>query len=94
VDLRISRTFALGERAHLEALAEGFNLINTLNVHYYNTAYGAADFCPFVAAGNLANVGCPLTPSGNREGSPSPFYGTPRSDFNPRQLQLAVRLTF
>jgi len=94
VDLRVSRTFALGERAHLEALAEGFNLLNILNVHYYNTAYGAADFCPFVAPGNLANDGCPLTPSGNREGSPSPFYGTPRSVFNPRQLQIALRLTF
>jgi hypothetical protein len=94
VDMRVSRTFKFGERTSLEALAEGFNLLNTLNVHYYNTAYGAADFCPFVASANLANVGCTPTPSGNREGSPSPFYGTPRSIFNPRQLQLAVRLTF
>jgi hypothetical protein len=84
VDMRVSRTFKFGERASLEALAEGFNLLNTLNVHYYNTAYGAADFCQ----------GGPSVCGTNREGSPSPFYGTPRSIFNPRQLQLAVRLTF
>jgi hypothetical protein len=95
VDMRLSRTFAITEKVHLEALAEGFNLLNTLNVHFFNTAYGAADFCPFVSgAAQLAAVGCPLTPSGNREGSPNAAYGTPRSIFNPRQIQLAVKFTW
>ncbi len=84
VDLRVSRSFKVGEGKNLEALAEGFNLLNTLNVHYYNTAYGAADFCQ----------GGPSVCGANREGSPSAFYGTPRSIFNPRQLQLALRFTF
>jgi hypothetical protein len=90
VDMRLSRTFVLTERAHLEAMAEGFNLLNTLNVHFFNTAYGAADFCPF----NPAAAGCPATPTGFREGSPNASYGTPRSIFNPRQIQLALRLTW
>ena len=95
VDMRLSRTFAITEKVHMEALAEGFNLLNTLNVHFFNTAYGAADFCPFVSgAAQLAAVGCPLTPSGNREGSPNAAYGTPRSIFNPRQIQLAVKFTW
>jgi Carboxypeptidase regulatory-like domain len=87
VDMRISRTFPLGERLHLQAMAEAFNLLNTLNVNYFNTAYGASDFCP------TANAGC-----GNgllfREGSPNQSYGTPRSLFNPRQLQIALRITW
>jgi hypothetical protein len=78
------------ERVHVEAMAEGFNLLNTLNIHFYNTAYGAADFCP----SNPAAAGCPAVPSGFREGSPNPAYGTPRSIFNPRQVQLAVRMTW
>jgi Carboxypeptidase regulatory-like domain len=90
VDMRVSRTFSVTERVHVEAMAEGFNLLNTLNIHFYNTAYGAADFCP----SNPAAAGCPAVPSGFREGSPNPAYGTPRSIFNPRQVQLAVRMTW
>jgi hypothetical protein len=92
VDMRVSRTFTITEKTHLEAMAEAFNLLNTLNIHFYNTAYGAADFCPF--AGNPTAVGCTATPSGFREGSPNPSYGTPRSIFNPRQVQLALRVTW
>ena len=87
-----SRTFTITEKTHLEAMAEAYNLLNTLNIHFYNTAYGAADFCPF--ASDAVAMGCPATPSGFREGSPNPSYGTPRSIFNPRQVQLALRLTW
>jgi hypothetical protein len=92
VDMRVSRTFTITEKTHLEAMAEAYNLLNTLNIHFYNTAYGAADFCPF--ASDAVAMGCPATPSGFREGSPNPSYGTPRSIFNPRQVQLALRLTW
>ena len=88
VDLRISRIFGIREGLHLQAMAEGFNLLNTLNVNYYNTAYGASDFCP---AGGPTYCG---TGPFYKEGSPNPSYGTPRSIFNPRQIQLALRLTW
>jgi outer membrane receptor protein involved in Fe transport len=82
VDLRVSRTFKLTERMRLQGLAEAFNMLNTLNVRFFNTTYTAADFNP---------VGTPAT---FREGSPNPNYGTPRAVFNPRQIQFAVRLTW
>jgi hypothetical protein len=88
VDMRLSRTFAVTEKLHVEALAEAFNLLNTLNIHFYNTAYGASDFCP---AGGAAYCG---TGPFFIEGSPNPSYGTPRSIFNPRQIQLALRMTW
>jgi hypothetical protein len=88
----VSRSFNITERVKLEAMAEAFNLFNTLNIRFFNTAYGAADFCPF-AVDPVAS-GCPATPSGNLEGSPNLFYGTPRAINNPRQIQLAVRFTW
>jgi Carboxypeptidase regulatory-like domain len=88
VDLRVSRTFKLNERFSLEGLAESFNTMNTVNVRFYNTVYSAADFCP---AGGVATCGPgPYF----KEGSPNPNYGTPRAVFNPRQIQLALRLTW
>jgi hypothetical protein len=92
VDLRVSREFPVTERFHIQGIAEAFNLLNAVNVRFYNTVYGAADFCPF--ASNPAVVGCPPEPSGFREGSPNSSYGTPRAVFNPRQIQFALRLTW
>jgi hypothetical protein len=88
-DLRLSRAFKATERLHVQALAEAFNLFNTVNVRFFNTVYGAADFCPF----NPTAQGCSATQH-FREGSPNPTYGTPRAVFNPRQIQFALRLTF
>ena len=89
VDLRIARTFKATERMSVEAMAEAFNLFNTVNVRFYNTVYGAEDFCTF----NATAQGCSATQK-FLEGSPNPNYGTPRAMFNPRQLQLALRLNF
>lgn len=90
VDLRVGRKIPLQEKRSLEILAEAFNLSNTLNVRFYNTVYGASDFCPF----DPTAFGCPATPSGFREGSPNPLYGTPRAVNNPRQIQLAIKFNF
>lgn len=90
VDMRISRIFPVTEKTHLEALMEAFNLLNTTNIRFFNTAYGASDFCPF----NANATGCSGAAQFFKEGSPNPLYGTPRAVFNPRQIQLALRLTF
>jgi hypothetical protein len=90
VDLRVGRKIALQEKRSLEIFAEAFNLSNTLNVRFFNTVYGASDFCPF----NPTAFGCPATPSTFREGSPNPLYGTPRAVNNPRQIQLAIKFNF
>ncbi|HEY6182267.1 MAG TPA: carboxypeptidase regulatory-like domain-containing protein [Terriglobales bacterium] len=89
VDMRIARTFKATERLNIEAMAEAFNLLNTVNVRFFNTVYGAADFCNF----NAAAQGCSATQS-FKEGSPNPTYGTPRAIYNPRQIQFALRLSF
>lgn len=89
VDLRLSRIFKATEHMNVETIAEAFNLLNTVNVRFFNTVYGAADFCAF----NPAAQGCSATQK-FLEGSPNPNYGTPRAVFNPRQIQFAVRLTF
>jgi hypothetical protein len=90
IDLRIARTFWFREQRSLQLIAEAFNLSNTLNIKYFNTVYGAADFCP----SNPTATGCPVVPTTNREGSPNSLYNTPRALFNPRQIQLAVRFNF
>ncbi|HWZ42608.1 MAG TPA: carboxypeptidase regulatory-like domain-containing protein [Candidatus Saccharimonadales bacterium] len=89
VDLRLSRTFKAGEHMNIETIAEAFNLLNTVNVRFFNTVYNAADFCPFSPTAQ----GCSPTQK-FREGSPNPNYGTPRAVFNPRQIQFALRLSF
>jgi hypothetical protein len=90
VDVRLERTFPIREKLHLQLLAEAFNLMNTVNIRYSNTSYGAADFCP----NDPGAPGCAGATQFYREGSPNPTYGTPSAVFNPRQIQLALRLTW
>jgi hypothetical protein len=90
VDVRLERTFAIREKLRLQLMAEAFNLLNTVNVRYSNTSYGAADFCP-----NDPNApGCSGATAFFREGSPNAAYGSPSAVFNPRQIQFALRLTW
>ena len=89
VDFRIARTIPFGEKRNLEVIAEAFNLFNTTNIRFFNTVYGASDFCPV----DPTAFGCGGA-TGNLEGSPNPLYGTPRAVFNPRQIQLALKFNF
>src|SRR5207247_9155305 len=82
VDLRLSRLVSLGQERKLQLMAEVFNLFNRANVNEVNTVYGAPDF-----------VGPVPTHYGDGVVAPSPFFGTPRNVFNPRQLQLAAKCT-
>ena len=91
VDIRLERAFAVHDNWKLDLMAEAYNLMNTVNIRYFNTTYGASDFCPV----DPAAPGCGgSTNPGNLEGSPNPLYGTPSSVNNPRQIQLVLRLAF
>jgi Carboxypeptidase regulatory-like domain/TonB dependent receptor len=83
LDIRLSRLFRLTERAQLEALAEAFNLFNTLNVTDINTVYGAANF-----------IGPEPRSFNDKAPAPSPDFGAIRAIAPPRQIQFAVRLNF
>jgi hypothetical protein len=90
VDVRLERTFPLYEKLRLQFMVEAFNLLNTVNIRYFNTSYGAADFC-----GPDPNApGCFGAALSGPEQSPNPAYATPSAVFNPRQLQLALRFTW
>ena len=93
VDLRLGRTIDIGETKNLQFIAEAFNLFNTTNIRFFNTTYGAADFCTATVDLTVAPQ-CAGGPFKNREGSPNPLYGTPRAVFNPRQIQLAFKFNF
>jgi hypothetical protein len=90
VDVRLERTFPIHEKVNMQLMAEAFNLLNTVNVRYYNTSYGAADFC----GPDPGAPGCAGAADVYLENSPNPAYGTPSAVFNPRQIQFAVRLTW
>ncbi|HXM20701.1 MAG TPA: carboxypeptidase regulatory-like domain-containing protein [Terriglobales bacterium] len=90
VDIRLERDFPIRERIKLQLMAEAYNLMNTVNIRYSNTSYGAADFCP----ADPGAPGCAGATQFYREGSPNSLYGTPSAVFNPRQLQLVARITW
>ncbi len=91
VDIRGSRTFQLREKLHMEFLAEAFNLLNTLNVRFFNTVYGDSVF--HTPGQPLVDPLLGPIPT-FKDGALNPFFGKPRSIFNPRQIQLALRFTF
>ena len=82
IDARISRIVHFTEKAQVEFIAEAFNIFNTLNVRFFNTAYGDSVFNPPGTIGTFV------------DGARNPAYGTPRAIFNPRQVQFAARFTF
>jgi len=88
-DLRGSRMFHFRENQSLQVIAEAFNLANHVNIKYFSTVYGSADFCNVTPVPGACGAG-PFF----REGSPNPNYGTPRAVFNPRQIQLALRYSW
>jgi hypothetical protein len=72
LNARLSRTFPLGERFHLETLAEAFNALNHRNNLIPNGTFGTG-----------------LYPT-----APNPTFNRPTAVADPRQIQLAARITF
>jgi hypothetical protein len=91
VDLRISRTFPLGERFKFSILGEAFNLFNFTNIYSVNlTEYN------YAAAGTGACNG--HTNNCVAQNISSTGFQTPTATSNnlsgARQLQIAARINF
>ena len=100
-DIRLSRTINLHERTRLELAVDAFNLLNRVNVDEVVGVYGTYNLCggqqpreykdaasraiQAVQVGGCPAAGPPV---------PNPLFGTPRTMFNPRQLQMSVKLLF
>lgn len=88
-DMRLSRSFKLGEKASLQFTAEAFNLANHTNYASVNNIVGAAFAPPFnvhgIAPGTVLSNGTVVSPS-----TPQGFTAA----FPKRQIQLGARFTF
>src|SRR5437867_3048262 len=102
-DIRLSRTINFGqqERTRLELAVDAFNVLNRPNVDEVVVVYGTYNLCggqqprqyKDAASQAIQSVqvgGCPAA----GPPVPNPLFGTPRTMFNPRQLQLSMKLSF
>ncbi len=83
-DIRVQRTFNLGERFRAQASVEVFNLLNRENVNAIDTVYGAANFSGPVPQRFGDGLSSPANPT----------FGTPSFVAPARQTQLALRVNF
>lgn len=100
VDLRISRYFKIKENARLDLAVDAFNMFNRPNVDEVTSVYGTYLFCGgtpahYKDASSLAIQrvqvgGCPA----GGPPVPNPLFGTPRTMFNPRNLQFSAKFSF
>lgn len=91
LDLRISKRFAITERAKLELLGESFNLINHQNVTSVNTlGYTLGSN----AGGNTLTFNTsPTNPQASLFGATTATNSS-NFQFAPRQIQIGARLQF
>jgi hypothetical protein len=102
-DIRLGRSISLPrEGTRLDIAVDAFNLLNRANVDEVVGVYGTYNLCSGgqeprqykdAASQAIQAVqvgGCPLA----GPPVPNPLFGTPRTMFNPRQLQLSVKVLF
>jgi outer membrane receptor protein involved in Fe transport len=84
-DLRLSRTIYFpGDRYRLQLMFDGFNALNRANIDEVYSVYGAPVFLGPVPQHYQDGITSPA----------DPYFGTPRTAFNPRQLQFSAKFTF
>ena len=101
-DVRLQRAIPLPrEGMRLDVAVDAFNVLNRQNVDEVVGVYGTYNFCGgqipqqykdeaslAIQAGQVG--GCPVA----GPPTPNPLFGTPRTMFSPRQLQLSVKFLF
>jgi len=102
-DMRLGRVIHTSEKTTLNLAVDAFNVFNRQNINEVTSVYGGGtiDFCGtppthFGDAASLAiqqgQVGCPANNGGAP--APNPLFGTPRTMFNPRQIQFSAKFNF
>ena len=101
-DIRLSRTINLErDKTRLDLAVDAFNLLNRSNVDEVVSVYGTYNLCNGQQPLEYKDAGSQAIQSGQVSGcpaggppNPNPLFGTPRTMFNPRQLQLSMKLSF
>jgi hypothetical protein len=101
-DIRLSRTINLQrENTRLELAVDAFNLLNRANVDEVVGVYGTYNLCGGQQPRQYKDAASQAIQSGQVGGCPAagppvpnPLFGAPRTMFNPRQLQLSMKLLF
>jgi hypothetical protein len=102
-DLRLARFIHFNERMSVNLAIDAFNVFNRQNINEVTSVYGGGtiDFCGtpprrYNDAASLAiENGTTACPAGNGGApAPNPLFGTPRTMFSPRQLQISAKFTF
>jgi hypothetical protein len=103
-DVRLSYQFGFSERKKLQIAVDAFNVFNRPNVDEVTSVYGGGtiDFCGAtpqhykdVASLAIQQVGVTCNAANNGGAPfPNPLFGTPRTMFNPRQLQFSAKFIF
>ena len=78
VDARLSRRFKLGSKLALEGIVEAFNLLDRTNYSEINNIFGRGVF--------------PTSPQKDAQGRVT--YGLYEQVLSPRQIQLALKMSF
>jgi hypothetical protein len=78
VDARLSRRFKLGSKLALEGIVEAFNLLDRTNYSEINNIFGRGVF--------------PTSPQKDAQGRVT--YGLYEQALSPRQIQLALKMSF
>ncbi len=89
-DLRLSRTIKFGERAGLQLVAEGFNLLNRTNFASVNNVVGPGFGLPLTAGGAGSTT---FNVTGTSAIQPSLPLGFTAA-FPKREIQLGLRVSF
>ena len=101
-DIRLTRTINLErEKTKLELAVDAFNLLNRANVDEVVGVYGTYNLCGGQQPRSYKDAASRAIQTGQVGGCPAagppvpnPDFGTPRTMFNPRQLQLSMKLSF
>jgi hypothetical protein len=102
-DTRLAYKINMRETRSIQLAVDAFNVFNRPNVDEVTSVYGGGtiDFCGAVpknyrdAASVAIQTGQVTCPAGNGGApAPNPLFGTPRTMFNPRQLQFSAKFTF